>query len=131
MAVKSLPMGEIRVTVNFPDLEIFADRLVEKVFFNLIDNALRYGGPKMTAIRFSSRETDNGLVLVCEDDGAGIRVEDKARLFQKGFGKNTGLGLFLSREILAITGIAISETGKGARFEMVVPKGAYRFTGKQ
>ncbi|MFA5253858.1 MAG: PAS domain S-box protein [Methanoregula sp.] len=134
LTVKSLPMGEIRVTVDRPDLEIFADRLVEKVFFNLIDNALRYGGPKMTEIRFSSRETENGLVLVCEDDGAGIRGEDKARLFQKGFGKNTGLGLFLSREILAITGIAISETGeagKGARFEMVVPKGAYRFTGKQ
>jgi PAS domain S-box-containing protein len=133
-AVKSLPVGEIRVTADRPDLEIFADRLAEKVFFNLIDNALRYGGPTMTAIRFSSRETNNGLVLVCEDDGAGIRGEDRARLFQKGFGKNTGLGLFLSREILAITGIAISETGepkKGARFEMVVPKGAYRFTGKQ
>jgi len=129
-----LPMGEIRVTVDCPDLEIFADRLAEKVFFNLLDNALRYGGPKMTAVRFSSRETENGLILVCEDDGVGIRGEDKARLFKKGFGRNTGLGLFLSREILAITGIAISETGepgKGARFEMVIPKGAYRFTGNQ
>jgi len=65
----------------------------------------------MTEIRFSSQEMENGLVLTCEDDGTGIRVEDKARLFQKGFGKNTGLGLFLSREILAITGITISETG--------------------
>lgn len=131
-ARENLPMGEIRVTVDCPNLEIFADRLAEKVFFNLLDNALRYGGPKMTAVRFSSRETDAGLVLVCEDDGAGIRGEDKARLFKKGFGRNTGLGLFLSREILAITGIAISETGepgKGARFEMVIPKGAYRFTG--
>jgi len=43
--------------------------------------------------------------------------------------KNTGLGLFLSREILSITGITIRENGdpgKGARFEMVVPNGIYR-----
>ena len=60
----------------------------------------------------------------------GITDEDKKRLFTRGFRKNTGLGLFLSREILAITGITITEngtTGKGARFEIAVPKGARRF----
>ncbi|MCX6688670.1 MAG: ATP-binding protein, partial [Methanoregula sp.] len=67
----------------------------------------------------------------CEDDGVGITAEDKKKLFTRGFGKNTGLGLFLSREILAITGITITETGepgKGARFEITVPKGEYQFT---
>ena len=50
-------------------------------------------------------------------------------IFEKGFGKNTGLGLFLIKEILAITGMTIQETGvpgKGARFEITVPKGHYR-----
>ncbi len=64
----------------------------------------------------------------------GITVEDKKRLFTRGFGKNTGLGLFLSREILAITGITITENGtpgKGARFEITVPKGMYRFMGAE
>jgi signal transduction histidine kinase len=68
-------------------------------------------------------------VIACEDDGAGIREDDKKRLFEQGYGKNTGLGLFLSREILSITGITITETsepGKGARFEILVPKSAYR-----
>ena len=40
------------------------------------------------------------------------------------------MGLFLTREILGITGITIEETGepgKGARFEMLIPKGMYRF----
>ena len=67
----------------------------------------------------------------------GVSAEEKKRLFTRGFGKNTGLGLFLSREILAITGITITGIaitgngvpGKGARFEITVPKGAYRFTG--
>ncbi len=72
---------------------------------------------------------DGSLILLFEDNGAGIPVEDKPRLFTKGFGKNTGLGLFLSREILSITGISITENGepgKGARFEIAVPKGMYR-----
>ncbi|MCX6690353.1 MAG: sensor histidine kinase, partial [Methanoregula sp.] len=57
---------------------------------------------------------------------------DKKKLFTRGFGKHTGLGLFLSREILAITGITITENGvpgKGARFEITVPKGAWRMAG--
>jgi signal transduction histidine kinase len=130
-AVASLPMRNIRVEVDRADLSVYADPLFEKVFYNLIENALKYGGGAMTEIRISCRETDRGLVLICEDDGAGIAAGDKDLLFEQGYGKNTGLGLFLSREILSITGITITETGepgKGARFEMVVPKGAYRFT---
>ena len=50
-------------------------------------------------------------------------------LFEKGFGKNTGFGLFLAREILHITGLAISETGvsgDGAVFRIHAPEGTYR-----
>jgi signal transduction histidine kinase len=129
-AIAALPLRRVGVIVDRPDLEVYADPLVEKVFYNLIDNALRYGGGEMKTIGFSCRETEAGLILACEDDGEGIRGEDKTHLFEQGYGKNTGLGLFLTREILSITGIAIAETseyGKGARFEMLVPKGAYRF----
>jgi PAS domain S-box-containing protein len=128
-ATTALPMRNVRVEVDRTDLEIFADSLFEKVFYNLIENALRYGGPAMTTIRITSQETGAGLVIVCEDDGAGINVDNKKRLFEQGYGKNTGLGLFLTREILSITGIAITEASepkKGARFEILVPKTAYR-----
>jgi len=130
-AVATLPMRDVRVEVDRTDLSVYADPLFEKVFYNLIDNALKYGGESMTAIRVTSTETDAGLVITCEDDGAGIASKDKKHLFERGFGKHTGLGLFLTREILAITAITIAETsepGRGARFEIVVPKGAYRFT---
>jgi len=129
-AVAALPMQAVRVEVDRSDLALYADPLFEKVFYNLIDNALRHGGNTLTKIRISCHETEKGLVLICEDDGAGITREDKDHLFMQGCGKHTGLGLFLSREILSITGITIAETsepGKGARFEMNVPKGAYRF----
>jgi signal transduction histidine kinase len=68
------------------------------------------------------------------DYGTGISEEDKKKLFRKGFGKHTGLGLFLSKEILSITGITIAEDGvpgKGADFRIVVPKGSYRFNGNK
>ncbi|HEX3001433.1 MAG TPA: ATP-binding protein, partial [Methanoregula sp.] len=64
-----------------------------------------------------------------EDDGDGITPDMKKKLFRKGFGKNNGFGLFLSREVLDITGITIRETGEpcsGARFEMTIPKESFR-----
>ena len=123
------PLRGTIVETDSPTLEVYADPLLVRVFYNLIDNALRYGGEQMTTIRISSQESSRGLVIVCEDDGVGITVEDKKRLFTRGFGKSTGLGLFLLREILSITGITITENGvpgKGARFEITVPKGMWR-----
>ena len=131
-ALAALPMRDIRVISEGNDLDVYADPLFEKVFYNLIDNALRYGGQKMTMIRIASQESENGLLISVEDDGSGVSEADKKRLFERGFGHNTGLGLFLSREILAITGITITgtgEPGKGARFEIHVPKGGYRIAG--
>jgi PAS domain S-box-containing protein len=130
--IARLPLRDIRVDAGNTALEVLADPLLEKVFYNLIDNALRYGGKKMTFIRVSDREENGNLIITVEDDGEGISSADKSQLFTKGFGRNTGLGLSLSREILSITGIIITENGepgKEARFGITVPKGAYRFTG--
>lgn len=126
-----LPMRNVRIETGDPNLELFADPLLEKVFYNLTDNALRYGGEQMTVIRVTTRKENGTLVIAVEDDGIGISIGDKKQLFNKGFGKNTGLGLFLSREILLFTGITIAENGvpgSGARFEITVPNGVFRFT---
>jgi PAS domain S-box-containing protein len=128
--VTALPLRNIILDIQCPGLEVFADPLLEKVFFNLIDNSLRYGEEKMTTIRVTATEGNATLRIIYEDDGSGISAYDKKELFTKGFGKHTGLGLFLSREILSLTGITITENGepgKGARFEIEVPKGGYRF----
>jgi PAS domain S-box-containing protein len=128
-AVEQLSLKEIGVQVAVSGVEIFADPLIVKVFFNLMENSLRHG-ERVTDMSFSSRESEAGLVLTYRDNGVGISADDKKKLFQKGFGKHTGLGLFLSREILAITGITITENGeqgKGVQFEITVPAGAFRF----
>ncbi len=102
--------------------------MLEKVFHNLVDNSLRHGG-SVTAIRFGTIRDEKGLTITYEDNGCGIPPEDKNMIFERGCGKNTGLGLFLAREILGITGITITETGTvgtGVRFEIQVPENAYR-----
>jgi len=132
IAAIQAPLGKIMVKNELPaGAEVYADPLVVKVFYNLMDNAIRYGG-KITTIRFSVEGRDGDHIVVCEDDGMGVPAEEKEKIFERGFGKNTGLGLTLSKEILSITGITIRENGepgRGARFEMTVPKGAWRMTG--
>jgi PAS domain S-box-containing protein len=128
-AAAQLDTGSITIEPCEKTIEIYADPLLEKVFYNLIDNSLRYG-EKLTRIRCTHHENENGLILVYEDDGVGIPLEDKQKIFKKGFGMNTGLGLFLVQEILAITMITIKENGepgKGSRFEIRVSKAMYRF----
>jgi signal transduction histidine kinase len=91
-------------------------------------------GSVAEAIDLARRETArDDLIIIYQDNGVGITSEDKPKLFRKGFGKHTGLGLFLAREILAITGSTIMETGfpgKGARFEIIVPPDAFQVTKK-
>jgi len=112
------------------DLAIYADPMLARVFANLMDNTIRHGG-QVSRVRVRYwLEGDGALTLAWEDDGIGVPAKEKEEIFKQGIGKNTGLGLFLIREILGITGIAITETGepgKGARFEMRVPEGMYRF----
>jgi len=127
-ASEHLPLKGISLTVLLSGITVIADPLISKVFYNLIENSIRHG-VSVTAIRISAKEPGETLTIIYEDNGAGIPMTDKELVFQRGFGKNTGLGLFLAREILAITGITITETGTegmGARFEIRVPKGKYR-----
>ena len=129
-AKRELNLQGVTVDVAVSGIEVFADAPFEKVFFNLMDNSLRHG-EHVTRIEFSATETENNLVLFYRDNGVGISLDDKKKLFKKGFGKHIGLGLFLSSEILAVTHITITETGepgKGVQFEITVPKGTYRFS---
>jgi PAS domain S-box-containing protein len=127
-AMKPFAASGISVSRDIPGYEVYADPLLEKVFHNLIDDAVRrsHGLP---VIRFTASLSEHGLSVICEDNGDGIRADMKEQIFRLGIGQHAGTGLFLAREILKITGITIWETGdpdSGARFEITVPKGMYR-----
>lgn len=111
-----------------PGTEIYADPLIGKVFSNLMENSVKYGGT-VTMLRISLGKTRSGATITCEDDGIGIPEGRKESIFTYEHGMSTGLGLFLAREILAITGITLSETGasgSGARFEIRCPEQVIR-----
>lgn len=129
---KVMPFSQVPEKVAFQcdvlGISVFADPLLERVFFNLLDNSVRHG-EGVTEVRVSYQETNENLQILWEDNGVGIADGEKEKIFERGYGKNTGLGMFLAREILALTGIRIRETGtfgKGARFEILAPKGTYR-----
>ena len=131
MAISHLPPLEMSRKISIHNLEIYADPLLETAFLTLVDNVLKHAGV-VTELILRYEETQDGLTLIFEDDGIGIPEDEKDKIFERSFGKNTGLGLFLCREILSITGITIQETGKpgkGARFEIKVSEGFFRFTG--
>ncbi len=123
-----LERSGVHLTISTGDLEVYADPLLLKVFENLVDNSLRHGEHvRHIFVQYEKRQ--NGIVIMYRDDGAGILATDKERIFQKGFGKNTGLGLFLTREILSITGLSIQECGvygEGVPVLILAPEGCYR-----
>lgn len=134
IALKSaqiLQNSAIALDVRTGDLEVFADPLFEKVFYTLFENAVRHGGG-VTTITVSFAGGPDCGTLVIEDDGGGVADVIKDRIFDKNIGSHTGLGLFITREILQTTGISIRETGiagEGARFELGVPTDRYRLQG--
>jgi len=104
------------------------------VLYNLVDNSLRHG-VHVRHIRVHGNPTDTGCLLTYEDDGVGIPQDKKELIFERGFttssgaSRTSGLGLFLVRDILAITGITIHETGvygEGTRFAIAIPPGKWR-----
>lgn len=123
------PSG-IPVNSSVPaDLALFADPMLDHVFDNLYRNAVSHGDQVTSISCFMEKEAD-GIRIIWEDNGVGIPPENKEKIFTLGFGKNSGFGLYFISEVLAMTGISITETGtygKGARFEISVPPGMFRF----
>jgi PAS domain S-box-containing protein len=118
----------VEYVVNTGALEIFADPMLEHAFNILLDNTNRYG-KKVTKVQLSASPSPEGYSIVYEDDGVGVNENEKEKIFLKGYGKDSGMGLYLCVQILNITGLGIKENGeylKGARFEISVPNDKWR-----
>ena len=117
-------LSGIEVINNCGGTVVIADSLLATLFYTLIDNSLMHG-KKVTKISVYCETGKDGLKLVYEDDGVGVPEAEKKKIFGKGYGKGTGVGLHMITVLCNIYGWTIKETGKpgkGARFEMVGPK---------
>lgn len=130
MGISHLDFLKFQRQLTIKGMEIYADPLLETVFFTLAENVIQHG-KIATKIAFQYQESPGGITLIFEDNGVGIPYEMKEKIFDRNYEEKKCLGLFLVREILSITWMSIRETGepgKGSRFEIFVPNGVFRFT---
>jgi len=117
----------VKIVNECGGLTVLADSLLGQLFYNLVDNSLKYGEKvRQIKIHYNMLNADQ-LELVYEDDGVGIPDNMRSNLFKEGFtsGKGTGYGLFMIRRICEVYGWTIRETGKqgkGAQFTMLIPR---------
>ena len=116
----------VKIVNDCGGLILLADSLLRQLFYNLIDDSLKYG-EKLTQIRIHYEKTEDQLKLVYEDDGVGISQDAKPKLFKEGYttGKGSGYGLYLIRRMMDVYGWIIQETGtpdNGVCFTIVIPE---------
>jgi len=121
--------SSIKINLVKDNLSIISTPAIQIVMSSMVNNTAMHGGQTVSEVRIDWQKVPDGIVLIYEDNGVGIPDEQKSNIFKKGFGKHTGMGLFLAKEILKMTGLEIVEKGtygKGVRFEIFVPEGAYK-----
>ena len=130
MGLSHIPLGNFQHSLETGNLEIFADPLMEKVCQHFFENSVMHG-EHVTRVRVWHTISPGEVTIFFEDDGIGIPQVRKEKIFLRDLSNRSSRhSLIFAREILDITGISIKETGepgKGIRFEMNVPEGAYRF----
>jgi len=132
IAADRLDFGKVIFHAWTERLWVFSDPQLSTVFYHLLHNALKETtGATKIIITYHIRES--GCAIIIEDDGIGIPDAEKDSLFvQKE--DSYGRGLFLSSEIVSLTGMSICETGvyrNGARFEILIPPQGYRVEGME
>ena len=117
-------LKDVKISNECQGLKVLADSLLERLFYNMIDNSLKYG-EKITQIRVYYEKSDKNLKLLYQDDGIGIPSAEKPKLFKEGYGKGTGYGLYLIKKMMEVYGWTIKETGepgRGAQFTITIPE---------
>jgi PAS domain S-box-containing protein len=115
----------IRVINDSAGLVVVADSLLRQIFYNLIDNSLKHG-KVVTQIRLHYIRDQNQIKLYYEDNGVGVSMENKQKIYVEHFTTNggTGLGMSTIRKIMEVYNWTIEETGvqgQGVKFEIVIP----------
>ncbi|MEC3917329.1 HAMP domain-containing sensor histidine kinase [Nocardia sp. CDC160] len=115
------------IAVATPELTVYADRArLHQVLLNLLDNATRHG-PSHGEVRLHARADRTHTVLEVADDGPGIPIPERARVFERftrggrATGGGTGLGLAIARWIIDLHGGTIAVADPGSRIRVTLP----------
>jgi K+-sensing histidine kinase KdpD len=119
---------EIEVKITPEDLFFDVDsRAMAEALYNVLDNAGKYS-PAGTTIRMSAEPTNRGTRFTVEDEGPGIPVDEREKVFEKFYRREHisggfGLGLAIVRGIVEGHGgkVWIEDGRKGARCILDIP----------
>ncbi|MBF0569589.1 MAG: GAF domain-containing sensor histidine kinase [Candidatus Omnitrophica bacterium] len=124
---------KVNIPAEMPEIE-FDARQVERVFINLIGNAIKFTPPKGTiTVNAIPLHDQQEALLEIADTGIGIKKDDLAKIFDEFYRveneinmnvKGTGLGLALAKNIVEAHGGKIwvtSEPGEGTTFHFTLP----------
>jgi two-component system phosphate regulon sensor histidine kinase PhoR len=116
-----------------PPVNVDPDAM-SQVVLNLLHNAVKYTGDDKR-IRLRARRLARGVAIEVEDNGPGVRPQDRKRIFERFYRaddllsrktEGTGLGLAISRRIVELHGGRIeldTRLGEGSTFRVVLPAG--------
>src|SRR2546421_2020494 len=116
---------------DLPQVEADRDKII-RVLVNLLSNALKFT-PKGVRVRLSAAREGDAVRVSVSDTGVGIPEEDVHDIFDKyaqarsratRSEKGTGLGLYITRQLVELHGGKIevqSEVGKGSTFSFTIP----------
>lgn len=123
----------LKLTLNIPEekpLNIAIDvEKIERVFFNLMSNAIKYNRPN-GSITFTCDSDGTTLVFTVADTGEGISAEDLGNIFERFYQvdrvhpNGSGIGLSLAKAFAELHGGDIkveSEPGRGTVFTVELP----------
>lgn len=120
---EELKQQDINLKLEGEEKTVEGGTLLEDLFSNLIENSIQHSNCSKIKIKIHSEKDE--CIITVEDDGKGIKDEEKDRIFEKGYnygeGGGTGLGMYIVKEVVDNYNGSIdvydSETG-GARFDL-------------
>lgn len=125
-----LPENALNFNIRTKDLIEVDGLLIEQVFMNLIENAVKYAeSSKLLNINISVEDKKKYLQIYVADNGPGLPKGEEVKIFEKfhkGMREGTGLGLPICKSIIEAHGGQIwarNLPGGGAMFTFTLPKG--------
>lgn len=129
-----------KITVNLHDLDVSVNTDTKWIIFimsQIIQNSIKYKKQNTPIIEIYAEKEKERVILYIKDNGIGIKNEELARVFEKGFTgtngrksnkKSTGIGLYLCKKLCDKLGIGIdinSKEGIETEIQIIFPQNSH------
>lgn len=134
---RQLLKKHVLIELDGLDITVYSDgKWLAFILSQLLDNSIKYAKEENLALHIWGEEEKERVLLHIKDNGIGVKAEELARVFDKGFTgtngrrhkKSTGIGLYLCKKLCGRLGHDIlfsAKEGEGSEVTIVFPKTGY------